>query len=68
MWTVHVNGDVIGCAPDPSMISFVMYRGPFHPISEDEYMAIVRDYAEAQPGSPLKTPDKSINLRQTKPL
>lgn len=67
-WICLLNGDAEGMARDPGKIPFIWKHGPFHSITEDEYMAILKDYAEAQPGSPYLTPDQPVNLRRIKPL
>lgn len=53
---------------DPADISLILWRGPFHRIPESEYMRILRDYDEAPPGSPLRTPNEPVNIRESKPL
>jgi len=53
---------------DPSEIPFIILHGPFHEITEEQYMAILRDYQEAAPGSPLETPEQPVNVRQARPL
>jgi hypothetical protein len=49
-------------------IPFVRTRGPFHPISEAEYVAMLAEYERAVPGSPLKSPDDRVDLRSAPPL
>src|SRR5271155_5418617 len=46
--------------PDPDLIPFINIHGPFGEISWAEYMAMMKDYAAAGPGSPLKTPYKPV--------
>lgn len=68
MWFCVVNGRGDHWAYDPAKIPFIWRHGPFHSVTEDEYLAILKDYAEAHPGSPLNTPDEPVNLRRIKPL
>lgn len=55
-------------APDPALIDFILYRGPFHSVSETEYETLLAAYRAAPAGHPLRTPDEPVNLRGSKPL
>ena len=68
-WAVVIDGvRTASIAKDPADLGFILAFGPFHPISEEEYLNILRDYAEANERSPLKAPDQPINLRHADPL
>lgn len=69
-WHVLLNGAVQpgSGALDPSDIPFILWRGPFWSITEAEYMAILREYQDAGRGTPLRTPDQPVNLRESEPL
>lgn len=69
-WHVLVNGSVQpgSGAADPAEIPFILWRGPFWSITEAAYMAILRAYQEAKIGTPLRTPDRAVNLRESEPL
>ena len=53
---------------DPMDIPMVLWKAPFHPISLTEYVRMIEEYENAPPGSPLRTPDQPINLREAPPL
>lgn len=53
---------------DPLNIAWVRDHGPFHPITREEYDALMDSYVAAEPGSPLTTPDEPVNLRRSPPL
>ena len=65
---VLLNGQSMGAAPDLAEIDFILYHGPFHPISEERYAEILIAYGKAKPGTPLAAPDQPVNLRGSRPL
>lgn len=67
-WSVLVNGEERGRAADPVEIDFILYHGPFWPISEAEYAQILIAYGKAKPGTPLATPDAPVDFRKSRPL
>jgi hypothetical protein len=69
-WDVLLNGSPVARSGqlDPMDIPFVLNRGPFAPISEHEYRALILEFEMAADGSPLKTPDEPVNLRRSAPL
>lgn len=69
-WHCVVNGVAVSGEgqADPERIGFIMYHGPFHSITEAEYLAILADYADAKAGTPLATPAEPVNLRRSNPL
>jgi hypothetical protein len=69
-WIVLLNTDVVpgSGARLAKDINFLLWRAPFHPISVQEYDAILRAYEEAQAGHPLRTPDDRVDVRAAPPL
>jgi hypothetical protein len=70
LWHVLLCGRPVSGSParDPEQIQLVLWRGPFDPISEHEYRALVLEHEMAPAGSPLRNPDEPVNLRQARPL
>ncbi len=58
---VAVPGSGAALAKD---VPFLLWRSPFHSVTEAEYLSIIRAYERAPPGHPLRTPDQPIDLRQ----
>jgi hypothetical protein len=48
---------------DPMDIPLVKWRAPFHPIPMTEYVRMIAEYEAAPPGSPLRTPDEPVDMR-----
>ena len=69
-WNVLVIGKVAfgSGKADPFEIPIIAHRWPLHPISQQEYDAMMAEYALAKPGSPLATPDEPVDLRRSLPL
>ena len=42
---------------------FLLWRSPFHKISEAEYYRLIAAYENAPAGHPLRTPEKPVDLR-----
>lgn len=70
LWHCLVAGKSVSGAgaADPQDIPFILYRGPFHSLTEAEYVQMLADYYNAPPGSPLHDPDCPLNLRESDPL
>lgn len=70
LWVCLLNGEVAkgsGVA-DPFDIPFLLYNWPLHPITAEEYDALIRAHASAPPGHPLRTPGDKVDLRGAPPL
>jgi hypothetical protein len=69
-WHVLLTGKPVSGSgkKDPMDIPLVKWKAPFHPISLAEYVKMIEQYETAAPGSPLRTPDQPVNLRQAPPL
>ena len=64
-WIVLLNGTVVQGSGHTKAkhIPFLSYRAPFHEITEAEYHDLIRQYREAPPGDPLRTPDEAVDVR-----
>jgi hypothetical protein len=69
-WIVLVNGEVVpgSGARLAKDIGFLLWRAPFHPISDQEYDAILRAHKQAPAGHPLRNPDEKVDVRSAPPL
>mgnify|MGYP001619170614 CR=1 FL=1 len=64
-WVAILSGKVVpgSGAERAKDIPFLLYRSPFHQISETEYLALLRAYENAPPGHPLRTPSQPVDMR-----
>lgn len=69
-WHCLLRGEVVSESgrKDPNDIPFIRNRGPFHPISIQEYLELITAYRNARPGSPLSTPDLPVDFRRSSVL
>ncbi len=64
-WIVLLNGETVphSGAELAKDIPFLLWRAPFHPITQAEYDRLCREYARAGQGSPLLRPGDPVDLR-----
>jgi hypothetical protein len=69
-WVAILNGEVVKGSGSRLArdIPFLLWRSPFHPISEPEYDALLRAYKKAPTGHPLRQPGDRVDLRAAPPL
>jgi hypothetical protein len=69
-WVALLCGEVVpgSGARLAKEVPFLLWRSPFYRISEQEYDALLRAYAAAPPGHPLRTPGDKVDLRAAPPL
>lgn len=69
-WVALLNGDVVpgSGAKLAGAVPFLLWRSPFHRITEQEYAALLRAYKDAPPGHPLRNPGERVDLRAAPPL
>jgi hypothetical protein len=69
-WVVLLAGNVVAGsgAAKARDVPFLLWRSPFHAITEQAYDALLREYQNAPPGSPLQNPSEPVDLRAAPPL
>lgn len=70
LWFVLVAGKVTTDSgkADPFEVSLLLHQWPLHPVDEVTYLALLAEVEAAQPGTPMATPDQSVDLRQSRSL
>jgi hypothetical protein len=68
-WIVLVNGTPMpGSGADDWVKVPILLRWPFHPITHDRYLELIKAAEDAPPGHPLAEPDKPVDLKRNRSL
>ena len=64
-WVAILSGEIVpgSGAAMAKEVPFLLWRSPFHPISQGEYETLLRAYETAPPGHPLRTPERAVDWR-----
>lgn len=64
-WVALLSGQIVpgSCAARARDVPFLLWRSPFHPVSEAEYAALLAAYQDAPVGHPLRSPNEAVDWR-----